>query len=609
MSSTQVPLPVTPPPPAVRPAPAWGDKKPASSPAPPPRKSRKIWVILAVIAVFALAIYIFAVTVLRPSKESTIQLYTIVPRSFPVILEEKGELKAASSIEIRSELEGKSTIINLVDEGSRVKKGDLLVELASDVIETNLRDEEIKEATAAAAFEASSKEYDILRDENASKIRKADLALELAKLALEKYKEGERVQLEQEARLAVDKARQVLDRASADYKDSKDLFEQGFYTRIELDNDRFKEYEATLELAKVELALKVLKTYTVPMALQEKQSDVVEAQKELERERKSAAASEAKAKADMEGKKSNLDVIRQKVARLRDQKAKSRIVAPADGLVVYSRSDSWWRSDTQIEKGTQVYERQSLIELPDTSSMKVIIRVHETQIEHLKVGLPAVVEVEGYSGQLFSGRVSKIGVLADSQNRWLNPDLKEYETTILLDGTFRDLKPGTTARVRVEIAQLENVLASPVQAVFGKDNHHYVFLDGPEHKVSYQEVELGLASTEYVEIKKGVDKGQVIRLAISDEMKLMIPERKQKGTPGEEGEEDDRRSRRRGGAAPAAGGASSGDADPGAGGAESRGKSNETGGSENKGGGEGRGERRGEGRGSRSSSSKPSAAP
>ncbi len=525
MSTTQVPLPVPPAPPAPRPV-SWPSAgKPA--PAPAPRRLRWTSILFAVLLLAAVGAGAYLVPrLLRPTSQKDLQLHTVSLRSFPVVLEEKGELEAAASIEIRSELEGKATIINLVDEGTSVKKGDLLVELASDVIDSNIRDQEIAEATASAAFEASKKELDILKDANASLIRKADLALKLAELAQEKYKEGESEQLKTEAKLAVEKAEEVLKRAKATYADSKDLFDQGFLTRIDLENDRFAEYAAGIELTKAQLAQKVLGTYTIPMALEEKHSAVTEAQKELERTRKSAAASEAKALADVEAKKAQLDVVREKLAKYRDQKAKSKIYAPADGLVVYARGDSWYRSENRIEKGTQVYERQSLIELPDTSSMKVVIRVHEAQIEYLKPGLPATVEIEGFTTRMFTGRVSKIGVLADSQNRWLNPDLKEYETQILLDGTFGkglDLKPGTTARAKVELAQLNNVIGVPVQAVFAKNARHYVFLE--DHgQVKVAPVQIGLASAEYVEIKSGLQAGQVIRLAVTDEMKLLLPE-------------------------------------------------------------------------------------
>ena len=129
-----------------------------------------------------------------------------------------------------------------------------------------------------------------------------------------------------------------------------------------------------------------------------------------------------------------------KLTKLRDQKVKSRITAPSDGLVVYCRED--WDEEPKIKVGAQVVERQRMIELPDTSSMKASIRVPEAKIERLKLGLTATVQIEGFTGRRFTGKVSRIAVLADSRN-WFNRNLKEYETEILLDGRFTDLKPGT----------------------------------------------------------------------------------------------------------------------------------------------------------------------
>ncbi len=522
-TQTEIPLPAASSGAVVRPVPAdWPD-----SPA-PQRATRRVplrWpLVLAAVALLAMVAggYFGFNKLLSTAPTRDIQVYTVAPKSFPVILEEKGELKAANSIEIRSELEGKSTIIFLIEEGSHVKKGELLVELASDIIDSNIRDAEIKEATARAAFEAARKEQEILLDENASKIRKADLALQMAKIALEKYQEGDAVELRQGATLGLEKAKSVLQRAEDDFKDAKDLYDQGFVTRIELENYRFKSYEAKLELKKAELGLHVLEKYTIPMNMQQKQSDVTEASKEMVRTNKSTAAAEAKAAADLAGKKSEMDLMQEKLAKLKDQKAKAKITAPADGLVVYTR-ESWWRSESQIQKGASVYERQSLIELPDTTSMKVVIRVHEAQTEHLKVGLPATVDIESFSGRQYRGTVSKIAVLADSQNRWLNPNLKEYETDILLDGSFDDLKPGITAHVEVQIAELHNVLAVPVQAVFGKGGKYFVFQE-EDGQVQPVEVQVGLASNEYVEIKKGLTADKLVRLAVTDDMKLMLPD-------------------------------------------------------------------------------------
>ncbi len=477
---------------------------------------------LAVAGVLAVGGYLGLRYLVTPASTNTVQTFTVVPRTFPVLLQEKGELDAANSIDIRSEVEGKATIIFLVEEGAHVKEGDLLVELASDVIDENIRDADIKVTTAVAAYEAAAKEAEILEDQNASEIRQAQLALELAELALEKYSEGEVKELRQDAELALQKAKSVVQRTKDNFEDSQALFKDGFITRIDLENDRFSAYEAEIEEKKATLALDVLETYTVPMAMREKTSDKEEALKELARVKKSAAASEAKAAADVAAKHSELKLMQEKLAKLRDQKSKTRITAPAAGLVVYARDRGWGRSDTQIEKGATVIERQSLIKLPDTSSMKVVLRVHEAKTPMLKVGLPASVEVEGLTGKRYRGKITKIAVLADSRNRWLNPNLKEYETEVVLDGAHPELKPGTTARAEIQVARLSDVLAVPVQAVYAKAGRYYVFVDS-DGEVVPREIKVGMSSTEYAEVVTGLSGGELVRLAVPEQSESLLP--------------------------------------------------------------------------------------
>lgn len=493
-------------------------------------RARRAALGLAVVVIAVLA-YVGISRIGRSAPVVDIEQFKVVKRSFPVVLQEKGELKAASSIEVKCELEGRSTIIQLVPEGAHVNKGDLLVELASDQIDEKIRDAEIEVTLAQAAYDSAVKELEILKDDNASKIRKAELKRSLAALKVEEYKQGEAAQLEQDTELALKKAEYLLQQANDKLKDSEELYKQEYITKIDVESDRFARYQAEIELKTAQLKRKVAEEYTIRIGVQQVQSDLQDAEKDLELEKKSAVASEAKLIADVFAKKGKLDLNKDKFAKLKDQKSKSKIFAEAEGMVVYGGIEEdrhFGRAEQQIQLGAEVREQQTLLQLPDTSSMKVKIRVHEAKTERLKVGLPAAVEIEGFSGQVFMGKVSKIAVLADSSNRWLNPNLKEYQTEILLDGKFTQLKPNVTAHVRILVTELKNVLAVPVQAVFGKGESYYVFVDD---NGNYQpvKVKVGLSSNEYAEITDGLKEGQLIRMAVGDDMKLKLPE--EKGEP------------------------------------------------------------------------------
>ena len=157
-------------------------------------KSRRIWAVAVVVVVGvggAAATWMVGAWRKAAREMAEVDQFPVTSRTFNVVLKEKGELRAAKSTDIKCEVEGRSTIISLIEEGTAVKEGDLLVELASDEIEERIRQEELNETNAITAYESAKTELDIQRDKNASDIRKGKLEIELKRLELEKYLKGE----------------------------------------------------------------------------------------------------------------------------------------------------------------------------------------------------------------------------------------------------------------------------------------------------------------------------------------------------------------------------------------------------------------------------------
>lgn len=487
------------------------------------------------------------------SELAGIERFTVVPRSFAVVLKEKGELKASRSADVVSEVEGRSTIIYLIPEGTTVKEGDLLVELASDKIEDRIQQDELKEANAIMAYEAAGTELEIQRDKNASDIRKAKLEIELNQLALEKYVKGDWEQSLKDAQIEIERALIALERRTEDYESAKRLIARDFITKAEYEEDEFDFKRAQWDLDKAKKALEVLTKYTHKADLRRRQSDFEEALKEHDRIVKNAEAVALRKSRSLQGKKKELELIQDQLAKLRSQKEKCRILAPTQGFVVYYSGGGrhFMRGDNQIKEGATVHERQILLSLPDTSAMVVVVRVHEAKTDKLSVGQRAEVKVEGLPEQRFTGRVAKIAALADSQNRWLNPDLKEYETEIALDPTDAPLKPGVTAYVEILVQAVQNKLAVPVQTVYTKGGRRYVFERGSRKAVPV-EIRLGAIGTEWAEVSDGLSGGEQILLAFSDEHRRLVPDlpatNKRKGFS--RGDPDVRRDAMRRGAAP-----------------------------------------------------------
>src|SRR4029077_6943457 len=84
-----------------------------------------------------------------------------------------------------------SKIVFLVPEGTRVKKGEVVVRFDTDKIRRGLAEQEIKFKTADGKARAAKEELDVQKNKAESEIAKAELALALARLDREKYLDGE----------------------------------------------------------------------------------------------------------------------------------------------------------------------------------------------------------------------------------------------------------------------------------------------------------------------------------------------------------------------------------------------------------------------------------
>ncbi|MFN0135018.1 MAG: HlyD family secretion protein, partial [Phycisphaerae bacterium] len=356
----------------------------------------------------------------REAAETSVHI--VQSATLSIVISEDGELKPKDQIEIKNEVEGQSTILSIVAESTRVKKGDLLVELASDQLTERLETEKIELRRVEADAGAASEELEITRNQNASDLKKAELELEVAELELNKYTHGDYPKEVKTLEIEVERAELDQLRKRDELTKQEKLLVKGFVTQSKLEELRFELKNADRTLEKNILALKTLNEYELTKNMKQKTSDAERAREELQRVQKRGASKEKQAEVRLEQSQSTLQVRRTRLDRLIEQVGKCKTIAPVDGVVQYKTSP--W-DDFRPAQGQKVHEGQTLCVLPDTSQMIVSFRIHEGDRHRVKDGMPCVVRVTAVPGKTFTGKISKIARFADSANRWINPDLKE----------------------------------------------------------------------------------------------------------------------------------------------------------------------------------------
>lgn len=450
------------------------------------------------------------------------ELYTVEPVTFSITLTEDGEVKPRKSIELKCEVEGQSTILSIVPESTKVKKGDLLVELSSDVIEDKISNEQLQIDALKNELEAARQEVELQRQQNASDIKKAEIDVEIAKLELEKYRKGDYPQRRRQIEIDIQQTELEINRKNDELEKYQKLFEKKYITRAKLEQIQFELQKLNMVLGQHELALRILDDYEKPKNEKQRQSAYERAVEELDRTKQRAKNRLAKAEAVVQQKQQLLERHNKRLAKLRDQLAKCKIHAPVDGIVQYPTNGWYFRSEGGLAPGERVMEGQTLLVLPDTSQLMVEVRVHEADRHLIHEGMPCVIRVPAVPGKTFTGKIAKIATFADTANRWLNPELKEHTTDILLDPTDAPLSPGDSAEVEILVDTVEGALAVPVQAVYTRGRRSFVFVerDGDAEPV---EVRLGRSNATLVEVLEGLEAGQRVLLHADKRLLAKLP--------------------------------------------------------------------------------------
>jgi RND family efflux transporter MFP subunit len=382
---------------------------------------------------------------------------------------EPGDIESAENVDIVCDVASPDgvRIIEIAEEGTNVQPGDLLVQLDDSTIRKDLAAQKIAVNTSLAA------------------LAKAQNDLDAARIALKEYEFGTFKQEEEKLLSELFVAEENHRRAVNYFKHSEKLALRGYITEIQLQADRFsmEKYQKELDVAKTKLG--VLREFTKAKQMMDFDSKVKTAETAFESE-------QAKYKLEEE-----------KLASLEEQLKGCVILSPSSGQVVYNNMNRWGDESRMIRKGNKVWQRQTIMRLPNRSRMQVRTKVSEAKVDRVKPGMAVRVKFEALPNTELTGSVKSISSYASEEN-WFNPNIKRYETLIELKETPPQLRPGMTAEAAIRIEQIANALMVPVQCVVEYRKRFYCLVQGPDQSIRAAAVEMGSSNDKHVVIVSGL---------------------------------------------------------------------------------------------------------
>ncbi|MCA8968469.1 MAG: efflux RND transporter periplasmic adaptor subunit [Planctomycetes bacterium] len=510
---------------------------------------------LSLIVVLGGGWFVWSKFLKNPAAEaSSASLMTVEPGTLRVEVTTSATVYASKSEVVRCNVEGRTTILWLAEEGRTVKKGEKVADLDVSSIRDRSETQAISVSRAKAALITAEKNLEIQKNQNASDIEAARNEVLFAQLELEKFlgreemrrrgdvpseilsevdtasannspspteassqagetgntTMGVRLQELVAARADIEIAQEEVKRAQNRLRWTKELWESKYVTDQDLEADELSLKKADKQLTLAQNKLHILDRYTLLKTERELVAKVKEAQAEERRTELRCEARIAQEEADLNSKKQEFELEQAKFDKFKEQIAYGTLYAPGDGLIVYATVGDRRRQEP-IDLGTEVREGQEIIKLPDVTTMRLRASVPESVVSKVEEGQRVEIKVQTVQDKIFYGEITRVAKVHDSSNSWFS-DTKEYRTDISIFGSHPELREGVSATAMIKVADLENVLTVPVHAIQRAGQVLYVWVQtdsGPVERI----IEKGLSNERRVEIKSGLTAGDKVWLS------------------------------------------------------------------------------------------------
>lgn len=397
-----------------------------------------------------------------------------------------GEMQSSNNTVVECEIErlsvvvqgrsitsgGSTRILKIIPDGSKVKKNDVLCVLDSSEFEEMARLQRINVERAKADH------------------LEAEMNLEVAKIALDEYRQGTAKQQIQSLKGLIALAQTDSFRLTGRLDWSRKMLDKGYLSKNAVRMEELALQRADLQLTQSQIALNTFEKYSQPKVEHSLQVRIQSLTRVLMYEN------------------SRLERHRDRLKNYEKQIEKCTVRAPNDGIAVYANEDD---GDTRVEEGSEVRQGQDLFYLPDLEHMQVMARLSESVVEKVKPGMKVKILVEALSGRVFDGHVERIAQFPIPPSSWrAAQEVKNYYCLVIVDNPTSDLRPGLNSEIRVLTEDgIEKLVVSP-EVVQVEGDLSFCFVQLPDGEFEKRQIKSRTSDPETLEVLAGLKEGEEV---------------------------------------------------------------------------------------------------
>lgn len=203
-------------------------------------------------------------------------------------------------------------------------------------------------------------------------------------------------------------------------------------------------------------------------------------------------------KAQVNGSKSDLDLLNLEKAKAEKQLENTKAYAVIDGVI----------TDMNVSAGDYISAGDNYITINDLSKLKAQVEVDEINLKYIKVGMTCKLTFDSLPGVTTEATITKIPYIGRTTSEGIG--VKDIEITI--DNPPSELSPGFTFSGTIDIQSDLSMLIIPTDAITTTDEGSYVIkqTETGEEKVK---VEIEYLGENYDKIVSGdVEEGDILIL-------------------------------------------------------------------------------------------------
>ena len=280
-----------------------------------------------------------------------------------------------------------------------------------------------------------------------------------------------------------------------------------------------EELEADLEVTSIAREISQIRfesaVYEANIRKQEIQLNLEKANIALERAKEQIENRKKIQREELKQKQISMNQDRNQLNEAKETLKRLYLISPSAGIAIIANN---WSTGNKMSIGDQCWPGLQLIQLPDLSALRANVKINEVDISKITKGLQVEIKPDAFSEKKFTGEVTTVAnlaVLKDNKSK-----VKVFPVEIQINETDKYLLPGLTVSCRIILGAIKDVLYIPLDAIHSEGDKSFVYKKtSKDFEKTY--VETGENNTDFIIVKKGLDKND--KVALSDPFRKVEP--------------------------------------------------------------------------------------